>query len=284
MNDYSISFPHLGIYLEYVPKTITIFGFDIAYYGIIIAFGILAGLWIACHMAKKSGMDPDIIMDFVIYAIVFSIIGARAYYVVFSWDMYKDNLFEILNIRNGGLAIYGAVIAAFLTLAVYAKVKKYSFWQIADMCCMGLIAGQAIGRWGNFMNREAFGDYTDSLFAMRLPISMVRSSEITQAMTAHITEGNYIQVHPTFLYESLWNLGVLILLLCYNKYKKFEGETSCLYLMGYGLGRIWIEGLRTDQLIIKSIGIPVSQLLAGTLVIISAAIIIYQRRNTKSEG
>lgn len=261
-----IAFPNLGIYLRNVPKSFSIFGFQIALYGVIIGIGVLCGVLLAAHVAKKEKVDPDVIWDFAIYAIVFSIIGARAYYVVFQWDMYKDNLLEILNLRNGGLAIYGGVIAAFITLWIYCKIKKQSFLQIADICVPGLVLGQVIGRWGNFTNREVFGEYSDSLLAMRIPIDAVRGGDISESIATHIIEGtNFIQVHPTFLYESLWNLALLLLMLCYRQHKKFEGEQWLLYLGGYGLGRAWIEGIRTDTLFIPHTTIAVSQVLAIVL-------------------
>ena len=246
-----IAFPNLGIYLRNVPKSFSIFGFQIALYGVIIGIGVLCGVLLAAHVAKKEKVDPDVIWDFAIYAIVFSIIGARAYYVVFQWDMYKDNLLEILNLRNGGLAIYGGVIAAFITLWIYCKIKKQSFLQIADICVPGLVLGQVIGRWGNFFNREAFGGYTDGLFAMQIPLSAVRTGDLTEELLAHtvvVSGVEYIQVHPTFLYESVWNLCLLFLLIAYTKHKTFDGEVFLLYLLGYGIGRFWIESLRTDQL------------------------------------
>ena len=272
MDNMDIAFPNLGIYLRNVPKSFSIFGFRIALYGVIIAVGVLAGVLMAAEVAKREKVDPDVIWDFAIYAIIFSIIGARVYYVVFSWDRYRDDLLDIFNLRNGGLAIYGAVIAAFLTLWIYCRLKKQSFLQLADICVPGLVLGQVIGRWGNFTNREVFGEYTDSLLAMRLPIEMVRAGDISDTISAHIVEGtNYIQVHPTFLYESLWNLALLCLLLLYRKHKKFEGEQWLLYLGGYGIGRAWIEGIRTDTLFIPHTGFAVSQVLAVLLVVVSAA-------------
>lgn len=282
----TIEFPNLGIYLSNVGDHITVFGFDIAFYGIIIGIGILVGLLLAVDGAKRSGQDPDTYYDLVIYAVIFSIIGARAYYVFFSWDMYKDDLLSILNIRKGGLAIYGGVIAAVITVTVFAKVKKLSATVLFDTACVGLVAGQMIGRWGNFFNREAFGEYTDSLFAMRLPLDAVRSSDVTELMRQNmetIKGVSYIQVHPTFLYESLWCMMILILLILYRKHKKFDGEVFLLYLFGYGLGRVWIEGLRTDQLLIPGTALPVSQILAGTLVIVSAGLIIWNRKKLKDK-
>ena len=277
----TIDFPNLGIHLASVGKTISLFHIDIAYYGIIIGLGILAGLFVAVMEAKRSGQNPDTYYDLVIYAVIFSVIGARIYYVIFSWDMYKDDLKSIFNIRQGGLAIYGGVIAAIITVIIFARVKKLSAPLIFDTAGLGLVTGQMIGRWGNFFNREAFGEYTNNLFAMRLPVDAVRSGDITDLMRTHmeIEDGvSYIQVHPTFLYESLWCMMILILLLLYRRHKKFDGEIFLMYLGGYGLGRLWIEGLRTDQLWIPGTEIPVSQVLAGMLVIVSAGIIVYNRK------
>lgn len=279
MNATDIAFPHLNIYLENVPKTFSVFGFSIAFYGLIIGIGVISGVLLAVHEAKVTGQNTDVYWDFAIYAIIFSILGARIYYVVFSWDQYKDDLLSIFNIRGGGLAIYGAVIGAFTTAGIYCRIKKISFLQLCDTGVTGLLLGQIIGRWGNFMNREAFGQYTDSLFAMRLPIEAVRPWDISESLSGHILEGtNYIQVHPTFLYESIWNLLVLCLLLLYRKHKKFQGETALLYLGGYGLGRCMIEGLRTDQLLLPYTRIAVSQVLAGVLVIFAVVTELIVRR------
>lgn len=280
----SIEFPNIGIHLESVGNHISVFGFDIAYYGIIIGFGILAGILIAVLEAKRTGQNPEDYYDLAIYAVIFAIIGARIYYVVFSWDMYKDQLLSIFNIRQGGLAIYGGVIAAVITVIIFARIKKLSAPLLMDTAGLGLVAGQMIGRWGNFFNREAFGEYTDGLLAMRLPVDAVRGSDITKMMREHMetVEGvSYIQVHPTFLYESLWCLLILVLLLVYRRHKKFNGEVFLLYLAGYGFGRFWIERLRTDQLLLPGIGFPVSQLLAGVLVVVSVGLISYKRRKAR---
>lgn len=276
-----ISFVHLGISIEHLRNSISVFGFEIAYYGIIIGIGMLTGIWIAQSDARRRGQNPDDYVDFALYAIIFSIIGARLYYVAFEWDSYKDNLLQILNLRAGGLAIYGGVIGAVLTLIVYTRVRKLSFFSMADSGCLGLIAGQIIGRWGNFFNCEAFGGYTDGLLAMRIKRSLVNESMISEDLLNHLIVENgieYIQVHPTFLYESLWNLGVLLFMLWYRRRKKFDGEMLWIYLLGYGLGRAWIEGLRTDQLILPGTGIPVSQALSVLLVMVSAAILVWKRR------
>lgn len=281
---YDISFVHLGITIEKLKNSIDILGFKIAYYGIIIATGMLLGMWVASADAKRRGQNPDLYMDFAMYAIIFAILGARIYYVIFSWDLYKNDIWQIFNIRGGGLAIYGGVIGAALTLLVYAKMKKESFLSMADTGVLGLITGQIIGRFGNFFNAEAFGSYTDNLFAMQIRKDIVGSGMLGGDVLSHLVQVqgvDYIQVHPTFLYESLWNLMVLICMLFYRKYKKFDGEIFFIYLLGYGLGRVWIEGLRTDSLMFFGSGIAVSQALALLCVIVSTICIYLGRKRTK---
>lgn len=285
--DTSINFPNLGIHLSNVGKTVSIGGFEIAYYGMIIACGMLLGLCLAMWVAKKTRQNPNLYFDVALYAIPVALLGARAYYVIFSWDQYKDNLIHILYFREGGLAIFGGVIAAVITFYVYVKIKKQNFWLMVDTGCVGLVLGQIIGRWGNFFNREAFGGYTDGLFAMQLPLNAVRSSDVTQEMMEHlqtIRGVQYIQVHPTFLYESLWNTGVLLMLLFFTKRKKFDGEIFLLYLAGYGIGRFWIEGLRTDQLLLPGIGLPVSQVLSIVVAICSIIVILIQRKKVRRQS
>ncbi len=279
MEKMDIAFPHLGIYLKDVPQSITIGSFSIALYGICIAAAMLAGILLAAHIAKKTGWDPNIIWDISIWLIIFAIIGARLYYVIFFWDAYKDNPLQIFNLRAGGLAIYGGIIACVIVVFVYCKVKKVNPFRLLDTAAYGLVLGQIIGRWGNFFNREVFGGYTDSLLAMRLPVAMVRSRDITETVASHIAQGtNYIQVHPTFLYEGLWNLGLLILMLLWTGHKKFEGEITLLYFFGYGIGRAWIEYIRTDQLYITGTKIPVSIVVSVIMIVFSVLMDIYTRK------
>ena len=281
---YNISFPNLGIYLEHVGKNVSVFGFEIAYYGIIIGCAILIGFMIATSEAKRTRQNPDDYLDMGIIGVIAGIVGARAFYVIFSWDMYKNDFLDIFNLREGGLAIYGGVIGAVIAVFVLARVKRLSPFQILDTVALAILNGQMLGRWGNFFNREAFGEYTDSLFAMRLPLDAVRAGDVTDLMREHIEriDGvSYIQVHPTFLYESVWCCVLLILLALYRKHKKYEGELFLLYIFGYGLGRVWIEGLRTDQLLIPGIGFPVSQAIAGCVVVFAGAALIYLRKNHK---
>lgn len=286
--DMNINFPGLNIYLEHVGKTISIGNFDIAFYGLTLAFAMLAGLWVAMREAKRSGQNPDTYFDLAIIAIICSLIGARIYYVVFAWDKYKDNLLDIFNFRQGGLAIYGGVIAAIITTFIFCKKKKLCFPLVCDTAGLGLITGQIIGRWGNFFNRECFGEYTDGFLAMQLPVNAVRQGEITESIAAHIVtlDGiDYIQVHPTFLYESLWNLALLLILVWYIRRKKFDGEVFLLYLFGYGIGRFWVESLRTDQLLVPVIGIPVSMVVGAVMAAVSLVwIAIVRTKLAKSGG
>lgn len=284
MNGADIAFPHLGIEISSLPKGITIAGFTIAFYGIIIACGMVGGLMLARWQAKRTGQEPELYTDYALFGILFAIVGARLYYVAFSWDMYKDNWLEIFHIRGGGMAIYGGVIAAVITAIVFCRVKKYRFTLFADTAVAGLLLGQVVGRYGNFMNREAFGEYTDSLFAMRLKLDQVAASSVTDRMREHMTEidgVSYIQVHPTFFYESVWNLVVLFIVLFRTKKKAFDGELFLIYLVLYGAGRVWIEGLRTDQLQIGNSGIAVSQLLAAFLVVFGTALWIFSFLKSK---
>ena len=271
MGDMDIAFPNLGIYLRNVPKTIMIGNFSIALYGIVIGLGMILGLSLAARVAKKTGHDPDVIWDLAVSLLIFGIMGARIYYVIFMWDYYKDDPIQILNLRGGGLAIYGGIISGVLTLYIYCRIKKQKFPLILDFVIYGLLVGQIMGRWGNFFNREVFGEYTNNLLAMRIPVSMVREQDISASIAAHMAEGtNYIQVHPTFLYEGMWNLAILIFLLLYLEHKKFDGEIALLYFAGYGIGRALIESIRTDQLYIPGTQIPVSMVLG--LVMAASAI------------
>ena len=279
MNGADIRFVHLGITIEHLKSSISVFGFRIAFYGIIIGIGMLAGIWIAQSDAKRRGQDPELYLDFALYAIICSIIGARLYYVIFEWDYYKNNLLQIFNLRAGGLAIYGGVIAGTITMIVYTRMKKVSFFSMADTGVLGLVTGQIIGRWGNFFNCEAFGGYTDSLLAMRIRRALVNDNMLNADVLNHrIVENGveYIQVHPTFFYESCWNLCLLLFMLWFRRYKKYDGQMLWIYLFGYGIGRFWIESLRTDQLILFGTGLPVSQALSLVLILVAAGNLIWR--------
>lgn len=275
----SIRFPKLGIEIENLGTGINFLGFPIAYYGIIIAIGMLVGYLLVEWQAKRTGQNKELYLDFALYAIIISVIGARIYYVVFAFDEFKDNFWSVFNLRGGGLAIYGGIIAGVLTAVVFSKVKKVSLTLLLDTSCVGLLIGQIIGRWGNFFNREAFGGFSDGLLAMQIKKSEVAASNISTELMNHlvVVDGvEYIQVHPTFLYESLWNLALLVIILLYTNHKKFNGELTLIYAFGYGIGRAWIESLRTDQLLLWGTNIPVSELLSILVAVVAACILIYK--------
>lgn len=285
-----IRFPNLGIVFSHVGRYISIGDFPIMFYGIIIAAGFLAGLFIAQKEAKRTGQNPEIYMDYLICMMIPAIIGARVYYVIFSWDYYSKNPLEIINLRHGGLGIVGGVAAAIVVLLIFAKVRGQKAALMLDTMTMSLLVGQIMGRWGNFFNREAFGGYTDSLLAMQIPVGYFaqngRLAEIQNAgLMDHLVNLDvggqtisYIQVHPTFLYEGLWNCLVLLLIFLYRKHKKFDGELLCIYLMGYGIGRFFIEGLRVDQLQIGDTGIAATQVVCILVFVGSLVAMLIRRR------
>lgn len=301
---YEIRFPNLGIELENVIDGFQIGNFEMRLYGIIIALGFVLAYVLIAKEAKRTKQDPELYLDFMLWMVVPAILGARIYYVLFSLDEFVkegqsvgDTILGMLNIRGGGLAIYGGIIAGIITLIIFAKKRKVSPMLMMDTACMGLLLGQIMGRWGNFFNREAFGGYTDSLFAMAIPvdwfgsknylISTVNNGIITQEMIDHVLvlDGKeFIQVHPTFLYESVWNMIVLLVIFLYRRYKKFDGEMFAMYIWGYGLGRVWIEGLRTDSLMLFGMNFKTSQLLASLCVVGASIYIVYKRLQLSKVG
>ena len=260
-----ISFPNLGITVEPSPVAFTVFGKDIYWYGIIIAGGFLLAVLYMMYRAKTFGITQDDVLDLVLWAVPIGVVCARLYYCVFYWDLYKDNPISVLYIWEGGLAIYGGIIGGGLTVLILSRIKKIPPLVMLDNASMGVIIGQICGRWGNFMNREAHGSVTDSFFKMGL----------TDAA------GVVTYYHPTFLYESVWNLAGFIGLHFYCKKRRFDGEIFLLYVAWYGLGRAWIEGLRTDSLYLFSTGIRVSQLVAAVSFVLAAGIIVYVLRKKK---
>lgn len=276
-----IWFPHLGIEIKQLSRVIfQIFGYDVYWYGVIIGSGVLIALALAVQEAKRTQQNPENYVDIALFGVIFSVIGARLYYVIFSWKFYVNEPLKIFALREGGLAIYGGIIAGIITVIVYTKIKNLNFWLVADTAAPSLLLGQIIGRWGNFFNREAFGGYTDNIFAMRYLKEQVHNIAPSVLEKVVIVNGvEYIQVHPTFLYESMWNMGVFVLLFILKKKKKFDGEIFGLYLLGYACGRVLIEGLRTDQL--KIANIAVSQLLSALLIV--GAVVLLWYRNNKSK-
>ena len=281
-----VGFPGLGIEIKYLPKIISVFGFEIAWYGIIIALGMMLGVMVVTRQAKAEHENVDQYFDMAMLSLVAGVIGARIYYVIFSWEYYKDNLVSILNLRGGGLGIYGGILGAIGAIFIYTRKKKLSFLHVCDTIILGVPLGQMMGRWGNFFNREAFGEYTNTLFRMELPLKAVYASNVTDKMLAHsrVVDGaSYITVHPTFFYESILCLCIFILLQLFKRYKGEDGEVFLLYLVLYGVGRFVIEGLRTDQLLLPYISIPASRVVAVIMVILSMVCFWWRRKNQKED-
>mgnify|MGYP000800924337 CR=1 FL=1 len=253
-----ISFPALGISLN-PPRGFSVGPLYIHFYGLIIACGLMLAVYYACKRSRQAGLDEDTLLDGVLWVTPFTILCARAYYCAFSWSLYKNNPISVLYIWEGGLAIYGGVLGAAIGVALFCKIKKCSLPALLDLVSLGFLIGQSMGRWGNFFNREAFGGMTELPWRMRLWISGTY----------------YIDVHPTFLYESLWNFaGFLMLHFWFRKHeRRFDGELILLYAVWYGIGRALIEGLRTDSLYITGTGIRVSQLLAGVSAAAAAVVL-----------
>lgn len=283
MNDNSILFPHLHIILKNVGDSFMIGNFRVAFYGVTMALGMILGSMLILHEAKRTGQSDEDYLDIIIWCLISAVVGARAYYVIFAWDYYKDDLLSIFNIRGGGMGIIGGLIGAFIAGYFVCRHKKMSFVLACDTCIIGVPVGQIIGRFGNFFNREAYGQYTDGLFAMQIPLDRCTraSSVVTDEMMNHLVEYDglkFISVHPTFLYEALWNLGLLILLLWMRKRTRFRGQMVLTYFIGYGLGRFWIESLRIDQLIFFGTGIPVTMIVSAIMVVGGILLMVYARK------
>ncbi len=273
-----IIFPHLGIKIQNLVSGFDIGSFHIAFYGICIAVGMVLAILMAMHRAKKTGQYADDYVDIGIISVIAAIIGARIYYVIFSLDDY-DSIGQMFNIRQGGLAFYGGLIGGILATFFVCRFKKISFIRVLDTAAPGIALAQAIGRWGNFFNMEAYGGYTDSLFAMQIKYSEaggVVSKELIKNMVT-VDGTNYIQVHPTYLYESAWCLLVFVLIMLLSKHQQYNGEVLLWYIGGYALERSVVEGLRTDQLVFKGSGIAVSQILSIGIVAAAFAILLINR-------
>lgn len=261
-----LSFPGLGIGEFTVnSEAFSLFGAPIAWYALIICFGMIFAVSYIIYRAKGIGIDSEQVLDFALFVIPIGVIGARLYYVIMDIGSF-NSIWEVLNIRNGGLAIYGGIIAGAITVFFVCKHKKIDFLAFADCVVPGLIMAQAIGRWGNFMNGEAFGGLTDSF--LRMGIYNFNSAS---------TFGTYemVYVHPTFLYESLWNIIGFIGVNIFYKHKKYDGQIFLMIFGWYGLGRMIIEGLRTDSLYLFGSSIRVSQALAAVLFIACTALLVY---------
>lgn len=254
-----IIFPNLGIEMTVNKIAFSIFGIDIAWYAVIITLGIIISMIISYRNARNINLNLELFGDVFFYTIISGIIGARIYYVIFNFDLYKDDLLSIFNLRGGGIAIYGAIIFGVLAIFIYTKIKKQKFLDYTDCIVPGLALAQSIGRWGNFVNQEAYGYETNSLFAMRI-----------------MENGKYVTVHPTFLYESLLNILVFIVtFIFFNKFRKKPGEVTAIYGILYGIGRFFIEGMRTDSLYLGNF--RVSQIVSLIIVLIGILSFVYLR-------
>lgn len=254
---YHVEFPGFGWSFNISPKAVSFGNISIYWYGIIIAVGFILAVVYAMKTSKRHNVDDDKLLNCVIVGLITAVIGARLYYVIFSWDYFKSDPIRMLYIHEGGLAIYGGLIGALLGGLAVAKIQKMRIPPILDLACLGFLIGQGIGRWGNFTNQEAFGSPTD------LPWRM--ASEATGG----------VGVHPCFLYESLWCLLGFVILHFYSKHKKFDGEIFLMYLVWYGFERTIVEGLRTDSLYLPFAPIRVSQLLSMLLFVTGIALLVY---------
>lgn len=262
-----VSFPRLGLEFSF-KETVSIFGlFDVYWYAIIIVTGIMVASAIGYFEFRKKNLTGDDLSDFILFAIPLGIIGARIYYVIFEWNAYKDNLWEIFAIWNGGLAIYGGIIVGAIVAVIFTRVKKIPFLWFADVATLGLFIAQSIGRWGNFVNAEAYGGLTD------LPWGMVVDGP-------GIKDAPFGPCHPTFLYESLWNFaGFLISYLLIKRFVRKDGACFSFYLMWYGAGRFMIEGLREDSLYLIPDRVRVSQVVAIISIVIGLAVAFYVKKS-----
>lgn len=269
-----LRFPGLGREIPISRVAVSIGSLEIYWYGVIIAVGFGLGLWVYLSHNRSCGIHPDEGLDIILWSMLGAIVGARAYYVAFQWDHYKDNLKEIFNLRGGGLAIYGGIIGALIVAFIVCRSKKLPMLPVADAAFPGVMLGQAIGRWGNFFNMEAFGTNTTLPWGMT---SDTISNYLSRHQAALLAQGVVVDpampVHPTFLYESLWNLiGVAVLLLWLFPRRSYDGQITLGYTAWYGLGRFFVEGLRTDSLMWGSV--RVSQALGGVLFIVAAGLML----------
>ena len=280
MNTPQAWFHNLGIEIKNLPRVaFSIFGFEIYWYAISILTGIVVALIYLVKTAKKTGQNPEIYLDYLFWAFVSGIVGARLYYVIFSWENYRNDLLSIFNTRGGGMAIYGTIIGSIISAIIYTRVKKINFWVFADTAAPALVLGQAIGRWSNFFNREAYGTYTNNIFALRYLKAEAYGGLNAEILANTVFErgAEYIQVHPAFLYESIGSFIIFILLNILKKYRKFDGEILMYYFLFYGIIRFFIEGIRIDQLTIGNTSIAISQVLSAVFALIALGVVVYKR-------
>lgn len=281
-----IVFPNLGIDLHVNPTAFTIFGINVQWYGILIVFGILLALVFAYRNMHQVGIEPDRATDAIIGGVLGALVGARVYYVLLNWDDYRGDLRSIINTREGGLAILGGLIGAVIVGGIVCKVRKVKFLPMMDLCGVGFLIGQGIGRWGNFTNQEAFGCNTNGLFAMsggRIQLWIDANYNSMRSYNSDMTMDSAYPVHPCFLYESAWCLlGAVVLWIVLRKWRKFDGQIILMYMVWYGLGRFFIEGLRTDSLMIGTL--RVSQGLSAVMFVTAVVLLIIGFSRVKRMG
>ena len=273
----TVRFPNLGFLFEYEDRIFSVLGFDITIYGILMAVSLLIGLGMILLCARWQKLNLNLCLGASISALVGGVIGGRLYYIAFSWSQFSGKSWKILcDIRSGGISIYGAILGGVLVAALFCRLSRTSFWKMADLACMGILIGQIIGKWGSFFNRESFGEYVDNILSMQLPLTAVRAGEVTTTMRENLqmVDGvSCILVQPLFLYESLWCLLVLMLLMMHLRRRVFQGEIFLRYLAGYGLGRFVIQWMRTDKVFFPGTEIDVSLVISGVLFVLCTVIV-----------
>lgn len=281
----SIRFPNLNIDFSFVGQSVSVHGFEITIYGLLITVGMLVGLLFMITLSKWQSENANLCLETIIPVLIGGVAGARLLYVILNWNLFVEKTAaEFWDIRNGGMSVYGGILGGMIFGAVFCRIRRISFSKMADIICMGFLPVQIIGIWGNCFNREAFGEYTDSLFAMQLPVDAVNSRRVTELMSSHLVEVDnisYIQVHPLFLYESLWCFLLFIVLLIYTRRKKYQGEIFLRYLAGYSLGRAGIEWLRPDGTMIPGTELPVFSFICVSLFVILEIVAVVRRSLSK---
>ena len=282
-----INFPNLHIHWGNVGRKVELFGVETTYFGILLGVAILIGIVLTMWLAHRSGQEAEEYLNLSVFVVIAGIIGASLYYVLFGFEQFKGHWTKIFNLRSGGLAFYGALIAGVIAVIVYCKRQGLIVWKVLDTIVPALLIGQILGKLGNFFNREAFGEYTDGLFAMQLPIDSVRAVDVTEKMRQNVEKidgVNMIQVSPSFLYEIILCLLILIGLLIYRRFEVYKGEIFLLYIISYGAGRFFVEMGRVDKLRTLIFKLPVSQVVAVISVIIAMILLAVTYKSGNGQG
>lgn len=283
----TVRFPNLQVEFGYLPKSFWIFGYEISMYGILLALGLILGVLVIVLEAKRKNQSQNMYLGAAILSLILGTVGARLWYALFHFGAYAASPEELLRLHGGGFSFFGALLGGSLALAIVAKIRKFSFGEMADTVSIGLVTGQIITAWGCFFSREAFGEYTNALFAMELPVSAVHASDVTALMRENLIDVGgtaFVRVHPLFLYESAWCLLLLLVLLARKRKKRFSGEVFMRYLAGYGFGRFFLSWLRTDELRIPGTGIAVSQIICAAMFFVFGIMVLVKRSMAKKRA